>query len=84
MSIFGFFKATEEEVAERFNAWHSDNSDNESQDDFYNDDDDNYQADDDTGDEPENVIAVCKKVRTWSKMEKELKVKRWEQHIQKI
>jgi len=29
-------------------------------------------------------IAVCKKVRTRSKMEKELKVKKWEQHIQKI
>jgi hypothetical protein len=29
-------------------------------------------------------IAVCKKVRTGSKMEKELKEKKWEQHIQKI
>jgi len=29
-------------------------------------------------------IAVCKKVRTGSKIKKELKVKKWEQHIQKI
>ena len=31
-----------------------------------------------------SAIAVCKKVRTRSKMERELKVKKWEQHIQKI
>jgi hypothetical protein len=57
MSIFGFFKATEEEeeVTQSFNAWHRNNSDNQSQDDFYNEDDDAYQADDDSGDEPENV-----------------------------
>ena len=30
------------------------------------------------------VIAVCKKVRTGSKIEKELKVKKWEQLTQKI
>ena len=29
-------------------------------------------------------IAVCKKVRTESKIEKELKVKKWEQLTQKI
>ena len=29
-------------------------------------------------------IAVCKKVRTGSKIEKELKVKKWEQLTQKI
>ena len=31
-----------------------------------------------------NDIAVCKKVRTGSKIEKELKVKKWEQLTQKI
>lgn len=56
MSIFGFFNPTpeQEEVGDRFNNWYSANSDNQSQDDFY-EDDDNCQADDDTGDEPENV-----------------------------
>ena len=32
----------------------------------------------------EDIIAVCKKVRTGSKIEKELKVKKWEQLTQKI
>jgi len=55
MSIFGFFKATEEEeeVTQRFNAWHSANSDNQSQDDFYNEDDDAYEADSQDADDDE-------------------------------
>ena len=32
----------------------------------------------------QELIAVCKKVRTRSKIEKELKVKKWEQLTQKI
>ena len=56
MSIFGFFKSTDEqeETSSQYQSWRDANPDNPSDDDFYEDD---YEsdADDDTGDEPENV-----------------------------
>ncbi len=56
MSIFGFFKSTDEqeETSAAYQSWRDDNPDNPSDDDFYGEFEDG-DLDDDTGDEPENV-----------------------------
>lgn len=55
MSIFGFFKPTDEqeETSSAYQLWRDDNPDNPSDDDFYDDCD--CSGEDKTGDEPENV-----------------------------